>query len=32
MLVDKERDLLKELNTKFQANPVPWFVKEPLYD
>ncbi|CAD8197488.1 unnamed protein product [Paramecium pentaurelia] len=32
MLIDKEKDLLKEINTKFQANPVPWFVKEPLYD
>ena len=32
MLIDKEKDTLKEINKKFQANPVPWYVKEPLYD
>lgn len=32
MLIEKERDLLKEINTKFHANSVPWYVKEPLYD
>jgi hypothetical protein len=32
MLIEKEKDILKEINTKFHASSVPWYVKEPLYD
>lgn len=32
MLKAKEREDQKELNFRFHANAVPWYVTEPLYD
>jgi hypothetical protein len=32
MLLDNEKGVKKELDYKFKAHPVPWYVTEPLYD
>ena len=32
MIKAKLKEDQRELNYKFHANPVPWFVNEPLYE
>lgn len=32
MLIDKEREVVTNVNQRFKAHGVPWYVTEPLYD